>query len=146
MIADPGLDPAAVEIGGFFAQPLEEVWRALTVPDLLERWLMRPNRMIAAAGTDFVFVMPSHLENPIECEVLAFEPREQLTYSWACPRSECADRGTVYWTMRAQGRGTRLLLTHTGFDIGDRRQKMVRNAMERGWRNRFPRLREVLDR
>lgn len=146
MIADPALDPAAVEIGGFFPQPLEVVWRALTTPDLLEQWLMRPNRMIAAAGTRFVFVLPSHPQEPIECEVLAFEPREQLTYSWESPRSECPARGTVDWTMRAQGHGTRLLLTHTGFDIGDRRQKMVRNAMERGWRNRFPRLHEVLDR
>ncbi|WP_280440849.1 SRPBCC domain-containing protein [Nocardia brasiliensis] len=51
----------------------------------------------------------------------------------------------VDWTIRPQGRGTRLVLTQTGFDIENRRQKMARNALERGWRTTLTRLGAVLD-
>ncbi|MBF6195324.1 SRPBCC domain-containing protein [Nocardia implantans] len=85
------------------------------------------------------------LENPrrneIICEVLAAPPCKQLTYSWMYPQPEHRARCTVDWTLQPQGGGTRLLLTQTGFDIEDRRQKMARNATERSWRQLvLPRL------
>jgi hypothetical protein len=68
-----------------------------------------------------------------------------LTYSWTYPHPEHPARWIVDWALRPQGRGTLLLLTQTGFDIGDRRQKMVRNAMERSWKRLvLPRLGEVI--
>ncbi|MFF2087368.1 hypothetical protein ACFVVM_26640 [Nocardia sp. NPDC058176] len=45
----------------------------------------------------------------------------------------------------AQGHGTRLLLTTTGFDITDKRQRMQRNNLERGWRQLLTKLGGVLD-
>ncbi|MCP2316320.1 putative conserved protein YndB, AHSA1/START domain [Nocardia amikacinitolerans] len=142
MIADPRLNPAAVELGSFFPQPPEAVWRALTEPDLLERWLLRPSGFAASVGTRFRFTIPDSSIDEIVCEVLAARPCERLTYSWMYRQ---ADRWIVDWTLRPQGRGTRLLLTQTGFDIEDRRQKMIRNATERSWKRRvLPRLGEVI--
>ncbi|WP_297613286.1 SRPBCC family protein [Nocardia sp.] len=134
-----------MELGSFFPQPPEAVWRALTEPDLLERWLLRPTGFAASVGTHFRFTIPSSPIDEIACEVLAAQPREQLTYSWMYSRSEYPARWIVDWTMQPQGRGTRLLLTQTGFDIQDRRQKMARNAMERSWKRLIlPRLGEVI--
>ncbi|MFI5780903.1 SRPBCC domain-containing protein [Nocardia sp. NPDC051570] len=145
MISDAELNPAAVEIGSFFPQSPEAVWGALTEPDLLERWLMRPTGFAASVGTHFLFEVHTQPPTEIACEVLAALPRERLTYSWVDLRAARPARWIVDWLVRPQGRGTRLLLTQTGFDIEDRRQKMTRNAMERGWKGSLARLREILD-
>ncbi|MEV0030646.1 SRPBCC domain-containing protein [Nocardia sp. NPDC050793] len=145
MIADPLLNPAAVELSSFFPQPPDAVWRALTEPDLLERWLLRPTGFAASVGTRFRFTNPDSSIGGIVCEVLAARPCEQLTYSWIYPQAEHPARWIVDWTIRPQGRGTRLLLTQTGFDVEDRRQRMVRNATERSWKRLvLPRLGEVI--
>ena len=145
MIADPHLNPAAVELDSFYPEPPQAVWRALTDPDLLERWLLRPTGFAATAGTRFRFTTPDTKINEIVCEVLAARPSEQLTYSWIYPQAEYPAQWIVDWTMSPQGRGTRLLLTQTGFDITDRRQKMARNAVERSWKRLLlPRLGEVI--
>jgi uncharacterized protein YndB with AHSA1/START domain len=145
MIADPRLNPAAVELGSFLPQPPDVVWRALTEPDLLERWLLRPSGFAASVGTCFRFIIPAPAIGAIACEVLAVRPGEQLTYSWVYSQAEQPARWIVDWAMRPQGHGTRLLLTQTGFDIENRRQKMVRNAVERSWkRSVLPRLGEVM--
>lgn len=69
-----------------------------------------------------------------------------MTFSWVDLRAERPARWMLDWTIRAQGRGTRLLLTQTGFDIENKRQKMARNALERGWRRTgMGRLRDVLE-
>lgn len=146
VISNAELDPSAVELGGFFVQPPDAVWRGLTEPDLVQQWLMRSIGFVASVGTKFTFVIPAEPPGEVACEVLTAEPGEQLTYSWADLRAEQPPRWVLDWQIQSQGRGTRLLLTQTGFDITDRRQKMVRNAMERSWRNLLPKFREVLDR
>ncbi|GAB2719605.1 SRPBCC family protein [Nocardia thraciensis] len=145
MTSDSELDPAAVEIGGFYPQPPYAVWRALTEPDLVERWLMRSTGLSATVGTHFIFAILTEPTGEIACEVLEARPGEQLTFSWVDLRARHPARWILDWTIQPQGRGTRLLLTQTGFDITDRRQKMARNAMERGWKAALSRLREVLD-
>ncbi|WP_372443020.1 SRPBCC family protein [Mycolicibacterium baixiangningiae] len=74
------------------------------------------------------------LPGEIACEVLELRPGERLALSWVDLRAARSARWLVDWTVDRQGRGTRLLLRHSGFDIRDRRQKMARNGMERMWR------------
>ncbi|MFD4182516.1 SRPBCC domain-containing protein [Rhodococcus sp. NPDC058514] len=145
MIADAELNPAAVEIGSFFPQSPDAVWRALTEPDLLERWMTRSIGFVASVGTQFVLEVPTQPTGEIACEVLVARPGEQLKFSWADLRAEDPARWVVDWMLHPQGCGTRFLLTQTGFDIDDRRQKMARNALERGWKVALLRLRDVLD-
>ncbi|MEG8179794.1 SRPBCC domain-containing protein [Nocardia terpenica] len=145
MISDSELNPAAVEIGNFLAHEPGAVWRALTDPDLLELWLMRSVGFTASVGTHFIFVVPTHPTEEIACEVLTCHPPEHILFTWVDLRATHPARWLVDWTLAPQGRGTRLLVTHTGFDLNDRRQKMARNALERGWKSALTRLREVLD-
>ncbi|GAJ85065.1 hypothetical protein NBRGN_082_00220 [Nocardia brasiliensis NBRC 14402] len=146
MIADTQLDPAAVELGNFYRRSPTVVWRALTEPDLLQRWLLRPTPFPATAGARFRFTAPGAALDQIACEVLVADPYEQLTYSWVYSQATYPVSWIVGWTLQPQGSGTRLLLRQTGFDIEDRRQRMVRNAVERSWKRCvLPRLGTVLD-
>lgn len=155
VISDPTRDPAAVEIGRFFPHAPSDVWHALADPAVVELWLMASTGFVASAGTHFIFTVPppppsapSQHAMPvgeIACEVLTARPSEQLTLSWVDLRAERPARWVLDWAIRPQGRGTRLLLTHSGFDIEDRRQKMARNGMERMWQGRLLRLRDLLD-
>ncbi|WP_067564380.1 SRPBCC family protein [Nocardia acidivorans] len=142
---DAALNPAAVEIGRFFARPPEVVWEALTRPEVMERWFARTVGFEAEVGTRFILVFPTEPPSEVAAEVLVARPGEQLTYSWIYMRPESKVRWVVDWTVQPQGRGTRLLLTQTGFDIEDKRGKMARNAMERGWRNLMPKLAAVIE-
>ncbi|WP_066910757.1 SRPBCC family protein [Millisia brevis] len=145
MTAGAELDPTAVEVGNFLPHPPEAVWRMLSEAELLERWLLPSNGFDTRVGAHFVFTLPPPRVGEIACEVLDCRPVEQLTITWVDLRADQPARWVLDWTLRGEGRGSRLLVTHSGFDITDRRQKMARNAMERGWRATFAPLRAVLD-
>ena len=63
--------------------PPEKIWRALTQPELIGRWLM-PNDFVAAVGHRFTFRTKPQgdWDGVVDCEVLAVEPHRRLRYSW----------------------------------------------------------------
>ncbi|MDJ0363096.1 SRPBCC domain-containing protein [Rhodococcus sp. H29-C3] len=139
------LDPAVVEIGKFYARPPEVVWGGITEPDLLAQWLMRPVGFDTTIGNRFILAVPTRPTGEIACEILRVRQGERLGYSWVDLRAPSPARWTLDFSLASQGRGTRLLLTHAGFDISDRKQKMARNALERGWKVALSKLNDVLD-
>ncbi|ALG86531.1 SRPBCC family protein [Gordonia phthalatica] len=128
-------DPSAVELGVFAPQPPTVVWRALVEPDLMQSWLSRPIGFEPVEGTSFLVEVLSEPPHHVACQVLTVVPRTRLVYTWTDPRGDAPATWTVDWHLEAQGRGTRVLLVFSGFDMNDRIQKMARNAVERGWRN-----------
>jgi uncharacterized protein YndB with AHSA1/START domain len=64
----------------------------------------------------------------VACEVLAVEPEQLLKFRWG-------EQWTITWRLRPEGRGTRLLLSHTGFDPQDEMQQRIRKIMDGGWRS-----------
>ena len=69
--------------------------------------------------------------------MLAFEPERMLRLAWrdADPGSPSAADWTITWTLEPEGRGTRLFLTHEGFDPGNEMQRRARSIMDGGWRH-----------
>ena len=124
---------ASVEVGQFLPQPPERVWLALTDPALLGRWLM-PNDFKPVIGHMFTFrtePVPQHgFDGVVHCEVLALEPPRLMRFSW---RSDILDT-VVSWSLAAEGAGTRLLITHDGFDDTDPAQRTVMGILGGGWR------------
>ncbi len=63
---------AAIEVDQFVPRPAEQVWRALTDPDLLARWLM-PNDFKPVVGHLFTFrtePVPQHgFDGIVHCQV-----------------------------------------------------------------------------
>ena len=124
---------SAIESDVFLPKPPSTVWRALTEPDLLGAWLME-NDFEPVVGHPFTFraePVPSQgFDGMIACEVLAIEPERMLAISW----SSSGVDSTVTWRLEPEGRGTRLFLTHDGFDDSDPRQAIVKGILGGGWR------------
>ncbi|MFG1711049.1 SRPBCC domain-containing protein [Nonomuraea sp. M3C6] len=121
----------------YLPHPPERVWQALIDPAQLAVWLM-PNDFQPRVGHRFNFrTDPAPgFDGVIQCEVLAITPGELLRIGWAGgPGLDT----TVTWQLAPDGRGTRLLLTHEGFDQADPRQQAVRRLLDSGWRGHLTR-------
>ena len=72
-MTDVAADPTVIEVDQFYPHSPERVWRALTTPDLMARWLMEPAGFAPVVGTRFTFrgqPMPSvGFSGEIVCEV-----------------------------------------------------------------------------
>lgn len=97
--------------------PPEDVWRALTVPELIEAWLM-PNDFVAEVGHEFTMKTDPApgFDGIVRAKVLALEPPARMVWSW-----KGGGHHTVV-TFRLEPRivlarsGTRLRLDHEGFE------------------------------
>lgn len=136
---------AAIRTDAFLPHAPEKVWRALTDPALLATWLM-PNDFRPQVGHRFTFrtqpVAEHGFDGVVRCRVLALEPCRLLRISWAGGRGVDT---TVTWRLEPEGRGTRLFVTHEGFDDTDPYQQMTRRILGGGWRGHLARrLEETL--
>lgn len=103
--------------------PPEKVWRALTEPEILARWLM-PNDIRAEPGQRFR-LHPANGNDavgrgPIECEIISAEPNRKLSYSWRGPADERDADGrrldtVVTFLLSEIVGGTHLRVVHSGF-------------------------------
>ncbi|GII80460.1 hypothetical protein Sru01_54420 [Sphaerisporangium rufum] len=142
-------DPDAIHADQFLPHPPAKVWRALTEPDLLARWLM-PGDFRLEIGHRYTMRVPAMpgagFSGVVEAEVLAFTVPEMLRVRW----SDAGPAGdgmawTITWTLRPEGRGTRLFLMQEGADPGHPLHARVRQIMDGGWRTRLlPALTRVL--
>ena len=117
---------AIIKAEQLLKHPPARVWRALTDPAVLGRWLM-PNTFRAELGHQFT--LDTGAWGLTRCEVLAIEPERLLRYSWRNPPLDT----TVTWRLQPEGEGTRLLLEHDGFDLDDPGQRMAYDGMSGGW-------------
>ncbi|MES2375686.1 MAG: SRPBCC domain-containing protein [Bacteroidota bacterium] len=104
----------------FFPHPPETVWGYLTVPELMEQWLMR-NDFQPIVGLDFQFrtnPIPSlDFDGIFYCKVLEVTPFKKLSYSWKSGPGEgkITLDSVVIWKLEAKDKGTELYLEHSGF-------------------------------
>jgi uncharacterized protein YndB with AHSA1/START domain len=129
-------EETSIHVDEYLAHPPARVWRALTEPELLGKWLMR-NDFRPVVGHRFTFVTDAvpgtGFDGVVRCEVLAVEPERLLRISWAGG----ADLDTtVTWRLVPEGHGTRLFLDQEGFDPDNPGQQFARRVMGGGWRSR----------
>lgn len=126
-----------IETDTFLAHPPGKVWQALTDSSLLARWLM-PNDFEPRVGHRFTFqttpVPDQNFDGILHCEVLDLDPLTLLRISWVGGGIDT----TVTWRLVAEGTGTRLFLTHDGFDEHDPRQQDTRRLLGGGWVDHLP--------
>jgi uncharacterized protein YndB with AHSA1/START domain len=104
-----------------YPQPIEQVWRALTDPEIVPRWTAtgaggRPEGFQLLVGSTFRFVAkPKPGWNGIvNCEVLEVSAPSLLRYSWTDDSG--GDVTEVAYRLSAlDGGGTRFTYDHTGF-------------------------------
>ena len=91
----------------------DKVWRALSEPQLIARWLMPVEDFAPEVGQKFRFVTEPApgFDGIVHCEVLAVEPPQMLRFSW---RGGPIDTIVTFRLEEATG-GTRLIFEQAGF-------------------------------
>lgn len=139
---------ATFEFDEFLPHPPAKVWRVLSEPELMTRWLMPNEGFEPVVGTRFRFrtepVPQTGFSGLVECEVLEVDPGRLLRISWS--GGGTALDSIVTWRLEPEGSGTRLLLTQAGFDLDDPDQARAFQVMRGGWRSHvFRRMVAALD-
>ena len=116
---------AVITLDRFVAAAPAAVWRALTEPELVRRWWAEGD-IGPEVGHEFTLDMPGFGAQP--CRVLESVPPESFVYTFTA-------EWTLAWTLRPEGRGTRVFLEHSGFDLDDKRMAAAFDRMGPGWRD-----------
>lgn len=128
-----------IEVDQFIAAPPAQVWRAITEPELFEKWWVAGD-VAPIEGHKFTLDMPGW--GSVPCTVLKVEP-EAL---FSCTFAEGSLDSTLTWKLVPEGRGTRLLFEHAGFDLDEPMHKNAFENMGPGWRDEvIPALAKVAE-
>jgi uncharacterized protein YndB with AHSA1/START domain len=116
-----------------YPHPPAKVWRALTEPELMRLWMMRPEGFAPVVGTQFRLVAKPQpgWRGYVECQVLEVSEPSVLRYSWV--GDEHGKATFVKYTLAPQPEGTRLTFEHTGF-TGVGGFVLAKFMMGPGWR------------
>ena len=122
-----------------FSHPASKVWRALTQGALMEEWLMK-NDFQPIVGHRFTFrAEPNpHWNGIVECQVLAVEPNERLSYTWG----SLGLASTVTFTLTPVEGGVLLRMEQAAFGPG---QEQAYQGAKYGWKRFIDALERVLD-
>lgn len=117
----------------------DKVWRALTEPELLAKWLLPAIGYAPTPGTVFQFQAEpvGGWDGKVHCRVLEVEAPRRLRYAWVV-----GDLDTVVtFTLAPTPTGSRLVVEQTGFAS---HQKRNFGGARYGWRQTGQRLVELL--
>ncbi len=128
----------SVQIDHYYAHPPSAVWRALTDPVLHAKWWAAGD-VKAEVGHRFELDMGAWGKQP--CEVIEVEPERLLKYLFSAGRLNT----TITWRLSVEGAGTRLSLTHEGFDLDSPMSRAAFEGMKPGWPTVLGRLATLLD-
>ncbi|GHO58937.1 SRPBCC family protein [Ktedonobacter robiniae] len=124
-----------------------QVWKALTMPELIARWLM-PNDFQLQVGHHFTFqnvpIPNVKFGGTVYCEVLGFEPEHWLSFSWVDRGEENGLNSIVTWRLEPEGEGAHLYLEHAGFDPNHPLQHLGYQMMSKGWSRLPQRIADIL--
>ncbi|GHE85369.1 hypothetical protein GCM10014715_46960 [Streptomyces spiralis] len=127
----------AIDLERFLPHPPAAVWNALTDPELHARWWAAGD-VKAVVGHRFTLDMGNFGKQP--CEVTEVEDRRLLVYRFA----EGSLDTTITWRLEPEGEGTRLRLTHAGFDLDSPMGRQAYDGMGNGWPHVLDRLVSLL--
>ena len=119
----------------------EKVWRALTEPELLTRWLLPVIGFDLAPGAAFTFKTQPYpgWDGTVNCRILEVVPHTTLRYAWTVGEMELDT--VVTFTLAPTATGTRLTLVQSGFKPS---QKQNAGGARYGWKMMGAKLLDVL--
>lgn len=131
-------DSCEIVVDEVFPHTPDVVWKTLTTPELMGRWLMTPTGFEPVEGNRFTYqtTPAGEWDGVIQCEVLEVVPNVRLVHSWRGGHDANADYGSrldtvVTWTLARSDGGTRVRLVHSGFRM-PKNESAFKN-MSRGW-------------
>lgn len=116
-----------------FDAPVALVWRALTDVEDMRHWYFDLPEFEARVGFEFRFTGGDCKEPPYvhRCRVTEAIPEKRLAYSWRYEGYE--GDSLVTFELFAQGKQTRLRLTHTGLETFPAIAAFARTNFQAGW-------------
>jgi uncharacterized protein YndB with AHSA1/START domain len=125
-----GSQRIAVERTIWIAASRERVWQAITDPAQIEQWFSPGTEWRVSEGGDRLSVYNPETDSDMYVQVIELvdPPYQLITRSEAEPPET---PHTTIWTLTEEQGGTRLRLTHTGYELAAaeiRQQSMEQNA------------------
>ncbi len=139
-------DTHEIIVDEVFPHAPELVWKTLTTPGLIRRWLMMtPTGFEPVKGTRFTYqtTAAGAWDGVIHCLVLDAVPNERLIYEWRGGHDANVGYGARLNTVvdlaltRVEG-GTRIRLVHSGFVLP--RNETAFKGMSEGWKTVVQRI------
>ena len=127
-----------IQVEHVYSHPPAKVWRALTDPKLHARWWAAGD-VKAVVGHRFELDMGKWGKQ--SCEVIAVEPERLLRYRFGAGTLDTI----ITWRLTPEGGGTRLRLTHEGFNVDTPLGKAALEGMKQGWPGVLARLATSLE-
>lgn len=117
----------------------EKVWRALTEPALLSKWLLPVLDFKLEPGAKFQFQAPPQpgWDGSVNCQLVDHQPRQKLSYRWIVGELDTV----VTFTLEAASGGSKLTVVQAGFKSD---QKRNFGGARYGWNMMGTRLLELL--
>lgn len=125
---------ANINVEHFYNHSPAAVWKCLTTPELHAKW-WGAGDVKAEVGHKFTLDMGPFGKQP--CEVLAVEPEKKFRFKFAVDT-------IINWELIKEGTGTRLKLTHEGFDLDSPESRRAYEGMGKGWPRVLERMEPVL--
>ncbi len=133
-------DSHEIVVDEVFPHTLDVVWKTLTRPGMMGRWLkMEPTGFAPTVGTRFTYqtTPAGEWDGVIHCQVLEVIPNERLAYAWKGGHEGNVGYGSrldtvVTFVLSAVDNGTRLRVVHSGFAL-PKNETAFRNMSE-GWK------------
>lgn len=126
-----------IQVEHVYSHPPAAVWKALTDPALHALWWaagdVRP-----VVGHTFELDMGQWGKQP--CEVLEVEKERLLKYRFAAGSLDTI----ITWQLVPEKAGTRLKLTHEGFDLDSPMGRQAFEGMKPGWPQVLAKIETVL--
>jgi len=140
-------DVRAITVEEFVPHAAETVWKVLTTPELIERWLTK-NTFKPGLGQGFSFAdrPRGDWDGTVSCEITTWDPPRQLVYTWVGGSASNVGDGApidtvVTWTLTPAPGGTHLRMVQNGFQSP--RNDFAYSDMSRGWNVILPRIRKM---
>ncbi len=112
---------------------VERVWKALTEPAELEKWMQMQTTFSAEVGKEFTFKAESSEEwdGIFSCRIKELVENRRLVYTWntAFINAETL----VEIELKANGSQTELTLIHSGWEKLAANQEQTKNSHSEGW-------------
>jgi uncharacterized protein YndB with AHSA1/START domain len=112
--------------------PVARVWQAMTTKDEMSRWFFDLKDFKPQAGFEFEFTV-EHDWNTYRhlCKVTEAVPQKKLAFTWRYHGHE--GDSLVTFELFAEGKQTKLKLTHTGLETFPKTPQFARKNFEGGW-------------
>lgn len=114
-----------------FNASTNQLWKAITLPELMKKWYFDLNGFVPKVGYAFQFEGGEENKRYVHlCEVIEAIPSEKLTYSWKY--EGYTGISFVSFELAAVGEKTKLKLIHKGIESFDN-PDFAKEKFVKGW-------------